>query len=416
MNPLLPRQFFVPDVEAHVMPDGRLYVYGSLDQSGSSEYSSKEMRCYSTDDMEHWTDHGVIFRNDAAQPGVPWHPDRLLYAPDAIHRKGTYYLFVCGDGGFEGVAQAPTPIGPFSAAKPVRGADGEGIDPAVFVDNDGQAYFLWGQFHLRGGKLTENMDALIPETIRDNIVTEWEHGFHEGASLRKRNGRYYLTYTDITRGRATCIGYAVSDHPLGPYKRCGVIVDNTHCDPKTWNNHGSIECFHGQWYVFYHRSSQNSLANRRACAEPISFDENGLIAEVPLSSNGASRAMDACAEIDASVACRMKGGSFIRPGASGEVLVFTLGSHWYKSWAEYRWVDFGEGVSAAILRARGKGRISLQGENAVLGETLLDQEDFAEVSIPVQMVSGIHPLWICVDGGKGSEVEIDRFRFLRLKK
>ena len=30
-NPLLLPQFHVPDGEAHVMPDGKLYIYGSYD-------------------------------------------------------------------------------------------------------------------------------------------------------------------------------------------------------------------------------------------------------------------------------------------------------------------------------------------------------------------------------------------------
>ena len=42
MNPLLPTQFFTPDAEARVMPDGRLYLYGSNDLSGCADYCSKE--------------------------------------------------------------------------------------------------------------------------------------------------------------------------------------------------------------------------------------------------------------------------------------------------------------------------------------------------------------------------------------
>ncbi len=65
MNPILPRQFFVPDGEAHVMPDGRLYLYGSLDISGNDAYCSKEHRVFSTDDpkLERWIDHGTAFCN-----------------------------------------------------------------------------------------------------------------------------------------------------------------------------------------------------------------------------------------------------------------------------------------------------------------------------------------------------------------
>lgn len=96
------------------------------------------------------------------------------------------------------------------------GADGDGIDPAIFLDDDGQAYYYWGQHSLRGGRLKENMRELEPGSVNRALLTESEHGFHEGASLRKRNGLYYLVYTDISGGRASCLSYAVSDNPLGP--------------------------------------------------------------------------------------------------------------------------------------------------------------------------------------------------------
>ena len=129
MNPILPREFFVPDSEAHVMPDGRLYIYGSLDISGSPDYCSKELRCFSTDDMEHWVDHGVIFRNDKESAGVPWSPDMALYAPDAIYKDGKYYLFVCGPNGYEGVAVGDSPIGPFRRPNPSSEPTGTALIP-----------------------------------------------------------------------------------------------------------------------------------------------------------------------------------------------------------------------------------------------------------------------------------------------
>ena len=147
------------------------------------------------------------------------------------------------------------------------------------MDDDGEVYYLWGQFNLRGAKLTKDMQ-IDESTLETAILTEQEHGFHEGASLRKRNGKYYLVYTDISRGKATCLSYAIADKPLGPYRKGGVIIDNIYCDPSTWNNHGSIEEFCGQWYVFYHRSSQNTIVNRRVCAEPVYFNEDGTINEV----------------------------------------------------------------------------------------------------------------------------------------
>ena len=47
-----------------------------------------------------------------------------------------------------------------------------------------------------------------------------------------------------------------------------------------------MECVNGQWYIFYHSSTGNSRYRRRMRAEPIYFDENGLIKEVKPTSIG----------------------------------------------------------------------------------------------------------------------------------
>ena len=405
MNPLLPENCFVPDAEARVMPDGRLYIYGSWDRSGAEhdDYCSHELHCFSTDDMENWTDHGEIFRNTPEQPGLPWRPDVPLFAPDAIEKDGKYYLYLCAKHYKEGVAVADSPIGPFAPAEKIEIADGDSIDPSIFVDDDGQAYYFWGQFTLRGAKLADDMKTILPETVTQRLLTEWEHGFHEGASLRKRGNKYYMVYTDISRGKATCMSYAVADSPLGPYKKGGVIVDNIGCDPQTWNNHGSIAEYRGQWYVFYHRSSQNRNTCRRVCAEPIFFDENGMIREVEQTSQGPSAPMNAYAPIRARTACRMMAKCYVDQLEDREVLVSKAGGHWkVADWAEYKYVDFGnDGAISRTFRvlARGTGRITVRLENAKeIASVAVNSEDFVLHSAPCQGAQGIHPLWLFMDG------------------
>src|SRR5690606_31677411 len=88
------------------------------------------------------TDHGVALSLDA----VPW-AERQMWAPDAIYRKGVYYLVFPAkgrDGIFRiGAATSRSPAGPFKArAEPIAGAFS--IDPAVFVDDDGRAYMYFG--------------------------------------------------------------------------------------------------------------------------------------------------------------------------------------------------------------------------------------------------------------------------------
>lgn len=416
MNPLLPKSEFIPDVEAHVMPDGRLYIYGSRDELGTDDYCSRTYKVFSTDDpfLETWTDHGISISNEGVLSEIYWAKDDLLFAPDAIYKNGKYYLFMCGASGFEGVAVSETPYGPFADAKPIAGADGEGIDPAIFVDEDGSAYYYWGQFDLCGGKLKDDMCTLDESTIHRAIITEEEHGFHEGASVRKRDGKYYLTYTDISRGKATCIGYAMAEAPLGPYKKCGIIIDNMYCDPATWNNHGSIECFKGNWFVFYHRTTQNSIHTRRVCAEPISFNEDGTINEVEMTSNGASKPLDAVMDIDASTACRMHGGLYIKTIELGqepiEILTQCEKGRWKAAWAEYKYLDFKNGVSQCRITIRGNGTVTLKTNNAQeCGRVHFSSEAFQVYHFDVSFLSGVCPIWFSF---VGESVEFLNFAFI----
>lgn len=355
-NPLLPVNICMPDVEARVMSDGNVYLYGSFDKE-LSQYCSEVYRVASSNDMKNWEIHPVSFRADQ----VPWagemssgthallsgitcfeelpahireylpeearaipieqliaaieegareaaQKEQQLYAPDAIEKDGKYYLYFCMSNESEGVAVSDKPQGPFSQ---VQRMSAQGIDPAIFIDDDGQAYYYWGQFSAKGAKLASDMVTIEEDSIVEGIVTEKEHHFHEGSSVRKRNGIYYYVFADISRGRPTCLGYATSTSPLGPFTYQGVIIDNADCDPESWNNHGSIEEINGQWYVFYHRSSNNTRYLRRVCVEPISFDENGLIQEVPMTSQGAGEPFALGELIPACTACGFTGGAYL---------------------------------------------------------------------------------------------------------
>jgi len=390
-NPVLPPYLHIADPEAHVMPDGRVYVYGSWDQ-GDDYYCSREYLVFSSDNMVDWVNHDVAFdvsrvpwANDPNAPRFPAmdrdnptplmakmreqragqegadplsYPRDLLFAPDAAYYRDRYYLYFCLSDGSEGVAVGSRPEGPFTDA--VRLPCG-GIDPAVFVDTDPetghltQAYYTWGQFRARGAMLDQSMTALVPGSEITDLVTEEEHGFHEGSSLRKRGDTYYLVYCSIARGRATSLAYATSKSPLGPYTYGGILIDNDGCDPETWNNHGSIECVNGQWYVFYHRSSQNSRIHRRLCIEPITFNADGSIDEVPMTSQGAGRPFEAGEIIEAWLACGLSGSVYIGPilGTGEGLTNISAGDE-----ALYRYVQWEDDVAGLAVEARGGGEIT----------------------------------------------------------
>ncbi|WP_279220796.1 MULTISPECIES: family 43 glycosylhydrolase [Clostridia] len=150
-NPILPLEYHIPDSEGHVMPDGRLYIYGSFDDRGDI-YCSEKYHVVSTADMKEWTLHDISFEGK----DVPWFDDPdapkylgidwscptpfirkmlenmdmagekekfeskedevrppLLFAPDCIFRNGKYYLYFCMPDDSEGVAVSDSPEGPF---------------------------------------------------------------------------------------------------------------------------------------------------------------------------------------------------------------------------------------------------------------------------------------------------------------
>ena len=63
-NPILPPDIHIPDGEGHVMPDGRLYIYGSYDEI-ENEYCSDRYYVVSTADMKKWVIHDEAFTAEA---------------------------------------------------------------------------------------------------------------------------------------------------------------------------------------------------------------------------------------------------------------------------------------------------------------------------------------------------------------
>ena len=306
VNPIIPEGRFLSDPAPRVGPDGRLWVFGSRDVR-RGDWCSKFNDVLETRDMRTFRLHENIL--DAG---------RTLYAPDAIFLDGLWRLFYCTPerDHAEGVAMSPSPTGPFTGARKLEGCTQ--IDPSVFRDDDGTVYFFWGQYALKGGVLDRTLDRLAEGSVRESVITEKTHHFHEGVQLLKRNGIYYLVYADTSRrGRPTSIGYSTAKSPFGPYVYRGVIIDNFGCDPESWNNHGGIVEYGGRWYVFYHRSTNASSVFRKACVEPIAFDADGLIAEVEMTSNGAEPPLDAFGWIDGRLACLLTGSVRVQTGADG---------------------------------------------------------------------------------------------------
>lgn len=423
MNPILPSRFYIPDVEARQWADGTIYLYGSRDNCGSNAYCSKTYTVFSSKDMKNWTAHDAAF----SSVDVPdcRNRDKALYAPDCQKIGDSYCLFYCQEDASEGVAFSKYPFGPFSNAQAIEPADKDKIDPAILVDDDGSLYYFWGQTSARGGRLDLNTKKIVSETFTENILTEKEHGFHEGISIRKRNDTYYLVYADISRGRPTCLGYAVSRKPLGPYTKKGIIIDNSGCDPKSWNNHGSIEKINGNWYVFYHRATHNSHFSRHVCIEPIFFNTDGTINEVEMTTQGIEGPLDCMQILAAHRACQLKGKCYIDDYHDDQQNYEYLANIHPEDVATFKYLNFAkmpEGIEVEAACSKREAIIQVyldQNESDILAELPIQATggscDFQKFAGTIRRkdLSGVHSLHLKVKGEDGLRVSLKTIRFYK---
>jgi beta-xylosidase len=276
-NPFI-RNIYTADPSAHVWADGRLYVYASHDVAPPRGCDLMDQyHVFSTDDMVHWRDEGQIL--EASQ--VPWStPDgKFMWAPDCAYKKGIYYFYFPHPSGSPwnsnwkiGVATSTKPASGFTVQGYIKGLESM-IDPCVFVDDDGQAYFYYGGGGVcKGGRLKENMMEIDGNMQAMQGLVD----FHEASWVHKRNGWYYLSYSDNhdSAGRHNRMRYAMSKSPLGPWVYKGIYIQPT----DSYTDHGSIVEYKGQWYAFYHNSALSHFDwLRSSCVDKLFYNEDGTI-------------------------------------------------------------------------------------------------------------------------------------------
>lgn len=93
-NPIIRNQFSA-DPTARVF-DGKIYLYPSHDIPSPIErlkewFCMADYHVFSSDDLTHWEDHGVI----VSQERIPWaKPDAYsMWAPDCVRKDGKYYFY-----------------------------------------------------------------------------------------------------------------------------------------------------------------------------------------------------------------------------------------------------------------------------------------------------------------------------------
>ncbi len=362
-NPYLPSFEYVPDGEPKVFGN-RLYVFGSHARFGGHGFCLHDYVCWSTplEDLSQWRFEGVIYRKDQ-DPENP--KGRLaMFAPDVAEGPdGRFYLYYAlAWKSFTSVAVANRPEGPYTFYGYVQyengvryGAekgDAMSFDPGVLVDEDERVYLYTGfapargalraMMKMRGGEfgggyvleLRPDMLTIVgkqhPAIPGEREAKETDfagHGFFEASSPRKIGSLYYLVYSSVL-SHELC--YAVARTPLGPWEYGGTIicigdvglpgVTEEKARNFLGNTHGGLCEINGQWYIFYHRHTNQQMCARQGAAEPVKILPDGSIRQVEVTSAGLNNGpLDGSGTYEARIACNLSGRdgtyAYVRPHA-----------------------------------------------------------------------------------------------------
>lgn len=420
-NPYLPNWEYIPDGEPRVFGD-RVYIYGSHDQAGSDDFCDYVLKCWSApvDNLNKWTCHGDIFHTGADrdhESDIDWDtPTTRLFAPDVVEKDGKYYLYAYIRETFGCVAVSDRPEGPFKTISkyqytmPDEVCDGGiFIDPGVLVDDDGRAYIYCGYLRSYMGELnSENMYEILDGTHKENFIPNEvtdeggfdadEKLFFEACSPRKVGDTYYMIYSPHKSSR---LAYATSNSPTGPFTYRGYIIDSG-VDYPDGNDHGSIACINGQWYIFYHKMTNGTIMSRQGCVEKITILPDGTIPPVEMTSLGFEDSLSPYEIVPAEIACILKGGAYIT-----EKNVFTRMISGIKEGCVigYKYFDFGEDFGSKTMEfsakingcgCRGKLHIMIDGEDGEeIGSCDIGLDDGVLHTI-VKNVTGRHSVFFKV--------------------
>ncbi len=293
-NPII-KDVFTADPAALVHND-TVYLYTGHDEAPNNDvfFEMHDWLVFSSTDMVNWKAHGPIMKATDFKwaKGDAW-------ASHMVEKDGTFYFFTTvrhkdDKPGFAiGVATSESPTGPFKDAigkalitddmTKHTPNDWDDIDPAVFIEENGDAYMFFGNLMPKYVKLSDDLLSLDGE-----IKTMDLPNFTEALWVHKKNDTYYVSYACEFPEK---ICYAMSDSIHGPWEYGGILNEIA---GNSETNHQSIIEFKGQDYFIYHTRAMppkdgepsGGRFRRSVAIDPLYYNEDGSLKRVIMTTEG----------------------------------------------------------------------------------------------------------------------------------
>ena len=183
--------------------------------------------CYSSQDLYHWKNEGVVLPAVPDDPQHDLHPSQVVERPKVLYhaQSGMFIMWMHVDDptyhkACVGVAVSTAPTGPFEYRGSFRPNGVDSRDMTLFQDDDGTAYCIhssdWNRT-LVIARLTEDYMGLTGDYTRIFIDQK-----REAPVVLKYQGRYYMITSFCTGWLPNPALYAVSDSMMGNW----CLVDN----------------------------------------------------------------------------------------------------------------------------------------------------------------------------------------------
>ena len=436
-NPFV-QTWFTSDPAPLVVGD-TLYVYTGHDEDGADFFWMQEWRIYSTTDMVNWRDHG----SPLALESFSWADDRA-WASQCIERDGKYFWYICAHSRLSrgmaiGVAVSNSPTGPFRDAlgKPLfENGSWDHIDPTVLIDDDGQAWLMWGNPQCYYLKLNRDMVSYEGELGRLDMTEEafgaplmdkrdkdktYKDSYVEGPWLRKVDSTKYRVTADkqyqllyAAGGVPEHISYSTAPAPTGPWTYAGEIMPL--CDTKSFTNHCGVADFKGHSYFFYHTGKlpRGGGFGRSVAVEEFTYNADGSFPTIMPTDEGVKPVGTFCPyrRVEAETMAFSKG---LKTEQNNSVGVYVTDIH-NGDYIKLQSVGFGQGIprtfTARVASGLRGGAIEVRADS-LKGEMLVrlpvpgtgGWEQWQTLTADLtSYVTGTHDLYLVFTGRKGPKL------------
>ncbi|GAA4851541.1 hypothetical protein GCM10023310_32870 [Paenibacillus vulneris] len=218
--------FLIRDPHISVGPDGTYYLTGTSDKPHRNFWDrNNQLHLWKSQDLKEWTHLAKVWdlaENGTWENNIYEHP--CLWAPEMIYLYGTFWITYSLKGGGTGLIKSVSgqAEGPYIDMGRMTNTD---IDSSLFLDDDGQVYFVWQDGKI--ARMKKDMTGFAEEP-RKLLCSDGQRVGYEGAFIVKYQGKYILGAAEWNGDKRVDgtydLMYAVADELYGPYTPRRVAV------------------------------------------------------------------------------------------------------------------------------------------------------------------------------------------------